>query len=281
MIKCLIWGNGDCFRRYYPYIKLYEIEQKIQVVAITSNESYFGVIRGIPFVDKTNIGTINYDYVIVMSEGMTLKAICKEAESIGISDDVIVPIKVMSLPGFDFEKYKSIRRTTPTIISPNCWGGITYNSLQLEFKSPFINMFESHEDYLKLCRNLAYYLNCPLEFIEMTYEKETNREYPIASLDDVKLHLNHYYSFEEAKSSWDRRVSRIDLDNAIIMFFDYRAEMIKEFLRLDCERKICFAPFLTDDPRVITLDYKKRAPNKPFREIIIDAARGDIYDILS
>lgn len=279
MIKCLLWGTGDCFRRYYSNVKLFEIEQKIEVVGITSNVTYFSVIRGVTFINKSEIAKVNYDYVIVMAEGIVLRDICNEAETMGISDDIIVPIKVMSLPGFDFEKYKRIRQNPPTLISPNCWGGITYNSLQLEFTSPFINMFESHADYLKMLSNLSYYLACPLEFDEMIYEKEIDREYPIARLGDVKLYLNHYCSFEDAKACWDRRIGRIDANNLIVMFFDERPELIEEFLKLNFERKICFSTEHMGDSRVISLDYKKRAPNKKFREVTIDAARGDIYDI--
>lgn len=227
------------------------------------------MIRGIPFINKINLCTVKFDYVIVMAEGTSLRNICKEAEAMGISSDIIVPIKVMSLPGFNFEKYKQIKQNPPTIISPNCWGGITYNALQLEFTSPFVNMFETHEDYLKMLGNLTYYLNCELEFVEMIYEKELGREYPIARLGDVKIYLNHYYSFEEAKASWDRRIDRINLNNTIIMFYDEQPELIKKFMKLNFEKKICFSPCFMDDSRVITLDYKKGHQTKDLVKLLL------------
>ena len=35
----------------------------------------------------------------------------------------------------------NLRKNPPSIFSKNCWGGLTYHSLDLEFTSPFINMF--------------------------------------------------------------------------------------------------------------------------------------------
>lgn len=91
-----------------------------------------------------------FEYLIVMADGDLLKKICIEAMQIGVKDSAIVPFKVMALPGFDFEKYTKIRDRIPTIFAPSCWGGLTYNSLGLEFKSLFINMFENHGDYLSI-----------------------------------------------------------------------------------------------------------------------------------
>ena len=76
----------------------------------------------------------------------------------------------MQLYGFDFEKYEKIQSNIPTIFAPNCWGGVIFHSMNLKFNSPFINMFELPEDYIKFLKNPKHYLQSDLKFIEMRYE---------------------------------------------------------------------------------------------------------------
>ena len=46
-----------------------------------------------------------------------------------------------------------------TIISSNCAGGFLYHWLGLEFKSPFINLFLSNEDFLEALENFDSFLD--------------------------------------------------------------------------------------------------------------------------
>jgi len=208
-----------------------------------------------------------------------------EAISKGINEEKIVPIYVMALPGFDFDKYICIKKHTPTIFAPNCWGGITYNSLGLEFKSPFINMFIGHTDYIKFLRNPKYYIDCPLNFERTGYDNNLKQDYPIVRCGDILLHFNHYSSFEDALLSWNRRKKRIDWDNIIAMFYDEDNYLIDEFCELPYEKKICFVPYDSDNKIHIGIDYKKKGCNTPFWQVVNSIANGrflyyDVFDLL-
>lgn len=167
MKKCLLWGTGYMLGQYYKTILYYEKMGKVEICGITSDELYYKKIMGIDFIPKKDIDISSFDYLIIMAEADMLRAINKEAAAMGIDDSIIVPIKVMALPGFDFDKYQAIRKNVPTIICPNCWGGMIYNRLGLEFKSPFINMFESHDDFLKILKNIELYMKSELQLVEM------------------------------------------------------------------------------------------------------------------
>lgn len=277
MKKCLVWGTGTVFHKYCNVLKYYELNSEIEIACVTSGDSYYSSVRGYGFINRDQIDVKAFDRIIVAADSYTAQAICRDIRSAGADDGIIVPINAMLLPGFDFDKYKLIRENAPTIICPNCWGGLTYSALGLEFGSPFINMFLDHDDYLKLLKNLEYYMECPLVFEEMRNDLGTH-EYPVAKCGDILLYFNHYYSFEEANSSWNRRKERINMDNIFVMFYDESAERIEEFLKLPYERKICFSPYEYNNSDVISISYQKYAPDKPLWKIVNDSAAGGLYD---
>ena len=177
----------------------------IQVVAVTSNANTFEEILGYPYISKKNIKDISFDIIIVMGNGIIFSEIEKEAIDLGIDKRKIISYKALQLPNLDIKKYLEIRRKPPTIFANNCWGGLIYNKLGLEFTSPFINMFESDEDYLKFLKNPRKYLNSLLELQEERYEPVLQRYYPVCACNDILLYFNHYSSFEEANECWERR----------------------------------------------------------------------------
>ena len=88
-----------------------------------------------------------------------------------------------------YEKYyfnscrKKNKNTDFSLFSPNCFAGIIYHRLGLEFKSPTINMlFPIKKQYLKFVSNLKYYMELPLVFIE---DKHYNC--PVGMVGDVKI----------------------------------------------------------------------------------------------
>ena len=50
------------------------------------------------------------------------------------------------------KKREMLINKTPTIISSDCTGGVVYNELGLEFRSPTINMFFSAKDFVDFVR---------------------------------------------------------------------------------------------------------------------------------
>lgn len=283
--KCLIWGTGIYFRNNIRLIKYYEQLEEIKIIGVTSNDSFYDNILNYPFIKKSDIPTIDFDILIIMAEKKVFLDIKKEAIAMGINEYNIIPINVISLPGFTFDKYISIKKSIPTIFSPNCWGGVTYNSLGLEFKSPLINMYMSHNDYIKFLSKPLHYINSTVVFYKNTYSAPLKQNYPIGKCDDILLHFNHYNSFDEALSCWNRRKSRIDWNNLFVMYYDDNKERLDIFNNLSFDNKICFVPYETNIPNYIGINYKKNGSQKPFHEIVNGTATGsniyyDVFDLI-
>ena len=137
-------------------------------------------------------------------------------------------------------KFSELRRkyygiNDVTIICNNCLGGILYKTFNLKFSSPLINLFIETKDYMKLLKKLDYYLACDLNFIE------TDLEFPVAELDDIKIYFMHYKTIEEAKFKWNTRLSRVNLENICFIYVqreDCTYEDLKCFDNLPFHKKI-------------------------------------------
>ena len=292
MKKCLIWGTGIDFNKNFYLIKYYELINKITIVGVTSKDKYYKSFYGYKFIDEELIRTAEFDYLIIMSATTsTVRAIEKEIRNFDIPESKIIPIKAMQLYGFDFDKYIRIKEDVPTIFAPNCWGGILYNSMGLEFNSPLINMFEEHKDYLKFLSNPKYYIEQKLILAEIGYDENSHTQYPIANCGDIKLHFNHYGSFEEANECWNRRKARINWDNIIVMFYYENKQLVDEFLQLHYKNKICFTTVDTsmishDENNIVSIPYNEELCDRPFWSFVNGTSSGrnyciDLFELMS
>lgn len=100
-----------------------------------------------------------------------------------------------------------------SIISQNCIGGVFSHDMQLEFRSPTINLFMGAADYIKFVCNLEHYLNAELIL-------RWGEEYPIGMLDDIKLMFVHYDTCQQARQAWERRKKRVDLNKVFVLATD-------------------------------------------------------------
>lgn len=104
--------------------------------------------------------------------------------------------------------------SSSVIICNNCIGGFLYSDFSQKFLSPTINLQIEAEDFLKLYANLEEYLSEELiedespENVKLFQEWNTH-PFPIGYLKDVKIFFQHYYSFAEAKSCWEKRSLRM------------------------------------------------------------------------
>jgi uncharacterized protein (DUF1919 family) len=104
-----------------------------------------------------------------------------------------------------------------SIFAINCWGGVLYNIVNQKFMSPTINArFDSTYDYIKFLKNARYYLSQPINFLD-----ETEYNFPVGMIGDIKILFVHYHSNEEAELKWEERKKRINWDNLYIMAHDY------------------------------------------------------------
>lgn len=121
---------------------------------------------------------------------------------------------------FSDKRGKRINNRDFTIISNNCWGGMIYESYNMQKLSPTIGLFFMASDYIKFVTNLKSYISEELHFIKLQEshnygfikQNTRNSEFPIARLGDIEIMFLHAHSEEEARSKWQRRCSRINWD---------------------------------------------------------------------
>lgn len=166
--------------------------------------------------------------------------------------------KLMSIP-YNLNLKKGVTKKDFTIISNDCCGGVIYHRIGKKFSSPFINLYIEHDDYIKLLKNLDYYLSS--ELVEIHSEEK----YPIGilgSLEPIKLHFYHYNSFFEAKNSWDKRKQRIIKDKLFILFNltnEFDEEYVRKYIqlmeKLNYKNWMILSRFASTNPNVKTIDF--------------------------
>ncbi|TXG39203.1 DUF1919 domain-containing protein [Seonamhaeicola maritimus] len=161
------------------------------------------------------------------------------------------------------------------VISNNCWGGALYRWYKRPYNSPFVGLFLYGPCYMKMLSNFEHYIKQELIFIDNSKYPDREKTYPLALLDDVEVHFTHYDSELEAKTKWERRVSRMleenNFDNYFFKICD-RERVTKEhilaFHKLPLKNRISFAKY--DDSELVNENHikvkerqkkKKHVPN--------------------
>lgn len=181
-------------------------------------------------------------------------------------------MKIKFLRNFE-KKLKSLinrlrlHQTDFSIISNNCWGTFVYKKFNLQYNSPFVNLFIFSEDYCELLENFTPKILESIQFIEHENSKYIDRlkerghfklSYPIGIIgDSIELHFLHYKDKEDARQKWEERVKRINYDKLLFKFSDSEGasdDMIRRFNALQFKNKICFTanPF-PECPSVVYL----------------------------
>lgn len=127
---------------------------------------------------------------------------------------------------FESIQRKRLKNQNFTILCSNCIGGIIYNRLGTQFRSPTINLWLLQTDFIKFLLDLKGYLAEELVFVDSKYD------YPVAQLRDIKIYFAHYLTQEEAALAWERRKERINFDNLYIMMYDRDGVTREDLLKL-------------------------------------------------
>lgn len=117
-----------------------------------------------------------------------------------------------------------LQRKTFSIISNNCWGGITYDKLGLQYLSPTIGMLFKPHDFLKFITNLDFYLSLsptPRKNgkFKTTADGKNNNLFE-AELGDISLFFIHYKTIDEAIVKWEKRKRRVNKNALFIKWSD-------------------------------------------------------------
>lgn len=132
---------------------------------------------------------------------------------------------------------KKLTNFDPTVIASNCNGGFMLHDLHLRFNSPFVNLYLTPKDFIRYLKNIEFYRNQDLQFIQ------TDKHYPVGKLADIEIHFMHYHSEQEAKQKWQQRSARMNLDNLFILMTDRDGctyQDLIEFDHLPFKNKVVF-----------------------------------------
>ncbi len=283
MYKIFIWGIGYLYNKYINCVRIQELTGNLVVQCVTSNEENICMVDGYRFIPKEEIGSIEYDCCVVAVRDFL--AALREAPCIGIEPQKCVPIKVFSIPFFDLEKYFNVKQSGISIISRNCWAGLCYNYLGLPFTSPFINMFFSDGDFIKLMKNFDYYLTISLQFSGKAYDNNLKCEYPVGRLDDIYLYFNHYKNYEDAAECYYRRRQRINKRKLVFVSSTANKSVEKEFDSVNCGQKIIFVPYDSVLKSSIKIEYTDEERNNGItvgmKSNGIASGQNPLFDMLS
>lgn len=247
MYKVLIWGTGAEYSIYFNCIKLLELKKEIKIVGVTSNDiDIKNSIDGYPFFRKEEISSLQFDYCIIAIKNMN--TIVNEAKELGMSEEQLIPVRVLSIPNFVFCDYIKLKKSNISIFSPNCWAGICYHTLGMKFLSPTINMFEDLNDFNELMLHLDDYLKMPIKLEGYLYEEALKRMYPVGKIGDIKLHFNHYVDYESAVMAWETRKKRINRENMVIVSYTESQETLEAFEKLPYKNKLIFTTLKENSP---------------------------------
>jgi uncharacterized protein (DUF1919 family) len=138
---------------------------------------------------------------------------------------------------------KNLRVYNFSIVSNNCWGGILYKDLQLQYQTPFVNMFIHGPCYINLLENIDSYLNKDLVRSSTSRYTTTPPNYPIGLLGEVEIHFIHYKDWDEALKNWNDRRKRFNPERLLLVLSERDGctrEHINRFDTLKFKNKVCF-----------------------------------------
>lgn len=134
-------------------------------------------------------------------------------------------------------KRKKLTNTSMSVLSSNCVGSLILHDLALPFRSPFVNLYLTPKDFIRYLHNIPHYQQAKLKFIEHSCA------YPLAQLDDIKIHFLHYASTQQAQQKWQQRSQRINVENLFIIMTDRDGcsyEDLLAFEQLPFNHKVVF-----------------------------------------
>jgi len=192
-----------------------------------------------------------------------------------INDRILFPMQKFSKKQYEKIYFKKLRKKLKTtefsLFSPNCYAGLIYHRLGVQFQSPTINLsFPLKKHYLKFLSNLEYYLSKELTFIE-----DPQYTVPVAMLEDLKIIFVHYHSQKEAEDAWNKRKARVNYDKLLFVFDDISdAEYsdIIDFCNLKCAGKVVFTANKYDDIPC-AVQFKKYAKGGRLKPYLLDCNR--------
>ncbi len=110
---------------------------------------------------------------------------------------------------------RELTNQAPSLLVPNCLGGILFHDLGLQFCSPTVNLMMYQRDFVRMVCGLDGYLGRELSFFN-----HPEYDFPCAKLGDATIHFTHYHSEDEAREIWNRRKARLNRENLFVVVLE-------------------------------------------------------------
>ena len=250
MLKVLIWVVSEDTRFFNGAITILERQyngvELVGLTAIREVELFTGgkKVLNVPFIPLEKLTGGVYDILLVVgARQVGMSQVIKAARQLNLPEEKLLGDWIVCIPGFTLEKYRRLQRSRLSIFAMNCFGGVLSNTFGLPFHSPFINMFFNEQEYLRFLRAPRVYMEEKLIFKKTAFEERLKINYPVVTLGNVDLNMNHYPEFDEAIKIWERRKARINWYNLFVVMYTENEEILQEFDALPYGKKVCFVPF--------------------------------------
>lgn len=214
-----------------------------------------------------------------------MKDVNQLAVQLNLPQEKILGDCVVCIPGFTLEKYRRLQRSQLSIFSLHCFGGLISHTLGLPFRSPFVNLYLNEKEFIRFLREPHSYLEKDLVFKAKAFNRPNNYYFPVFTMGDVNLFMNHYPDFDAAVVKWNERKQRINWYNLFVTMYTESEEILKEFNALPYGKKACFVPFKSDLDSAWYINPDIRKDAQTFTRIINYFAMGypfyyDVFDML-
>lgn len=203
--------------------------------------------KNVDFIPLDKVAAQDFDVLLVVgAKQVGMSDVVKAARRLKLSEDKLLGDWIVCIPGFALDKYRRLQRSRLSIFAMNCFGGLISNTLGLPFRSPIVNMFFHEYEYIRFLRAPRVYMEEKLIFKEKQLHEIKRYYFPVFTLGNVDLVMNHYRDFDAAKEAWYRRKDKINWYNLFVTAYTESEEFAREFDALPFGKKVCFVPFKSD-----------------------------------
>lgn len=250
MLKLLIWRVSDDMSFQDNALKILERQHNgIELVGVTANTETSLIYEGknvkfIPFAEVD--GGENYEILVIGAKQIGMSKITKAARQFGLLEEKLLGDWIVCIPGFTLEKYRSLQRSHLSIFSRSCFGGLISNTLGLPFRSPFVNIALSNQDFLEFLRTPHQYIEMEPHFEKMIGVSSQNKGFPRLLLGNIGLNMVHYKEIDISIKTWNERKQRINWDNLLVTTYTDDEKILEQFDALPYSKKVCFVSFKSD-----------------------------------
>lgn len=246
-IRLILWGIGKVYNTILNLLKVYEKSDQIEIVGITARDlPDFKYLDSYRLLNLKELQAESYDYIMVLSNDYFVEIVKLAMEFANVPREKIVSYHILEIPYFNFRQYDFIKKQKISIVSNNCWGGLIYNTLSMECRSPFKNVSFSPENYIKMLSNLKHYLSIdPIWTGKKEMDVNQNRAVPMLELDDVLIKCNHDLDADEAIRKWKYRRDKFNWNNMLVEMYTEDIMVEEAFGKASeqFEKRICFVPY--------------------------------------